>query len=185
MTDFPYPAIGLIEIESIARGIVCVDAVLKRASVRLHVTEAITPGKYLLLFSGGVAEVEESLKAGLSIADEKLVDQLYLPQAHPAIADGITDRLAPVTIGALGIVETATVASTLLAADAACKTAKVTLCSMRLAKGIGGKGYFTFTGELADVEASLSAAAAMVREGLLVAAELVSSADAGMDGSVL
>jgi microcompartment protein CcmL/EutN len=182
---FPSPAIGLLELESIARGIVCADAVVKKAEVRLHVSEPVSPGKYLLLFSGGVAEVEEAFAAGVACAAERLVDRLLLPQAPAELAAGVAGRIVAPRLDALGIVETATVASSLLAADAACKAAAVRLASMRLAKGIGGKGYFTLTGLLADVEAALDAAGAAAGAPLLVSAELVPRPHPDIDGSAL
>lgn len=161
------------------------DAVVKRARVTLHVTEPLTPGKYLLVFSGGVAEVEEALGAGVTAAGGKLLDRLFLPNAHEQLATGVAGLLVPPPLDALGIVETATVASTLLAADAACKAARVVLCSMRLAKGIGGKGYFTLTGAQPDAEAALEAAAAAISPQLLIAAELVIAPHSDFEGSAL
>ena len=55
--------------------------------------------------------------------------------------------------GALGIIETFSVASIIEAADAAVKAANVQLLQIHLAMAIGGKGYVTMTGEVAAVEA--------------------------------
>src|SRR4051812_50175521 len=57
-------ALALLEVSSLARGVVTADAVAKRAPVELLLCEPTTPGKYLVLFAGGVAEVDESLAAG-------------------------------------------------------------------------------------------------------------------------
>ena len=74
---------------------------------------------------------------------------------------------------AVGLIETQSVASGLRAADVALKRAQVTLVELRLAKGIGGKAWFTVVGELADVESALEGAVASVPAGLLVASELI------------
>jgi len=66
---------------------------------------------------------------------------------------------------ALGVVETFTAASTILAADAAAKAAGVALIEIRLAKGLGGKAFFTMTGEVYEVEAAMEAALRVAREG--------------------
>lgn len=182
---FPSPAIGLLELESIARGIACVDAVLKKAPVRLHLHEAVTPGKYLLLFSGGVAEVEASFAAGLERAGDRLIDKLFLPQAHPQLAAAVADSVRPIALDSLGIVETHTVSAALLGADVACKTASVTLTSIRLARGIGGKGYFTLSGPLPDVEAALEAAAAAIGHPALLGLELVPAPDRELPSGAL
>ncbi len=65
---------------------------------------------------------------------------------------------APVEGDALGIVETATVATVIEAADAGVKAAHVDLAAVRLADGLGGKGYALFFGVVAEVEAAVETA---------------------------
>jgi microcompartment protein CcmL/EutN len=72
-------------------------------------------------------------------------------------------------LGALGIVESFSVASLVEAADAAVKTARVTLLEIRLAMALGGKAFVTMTGDVAAVTAAVDAAASVCAErGLLV-----------------
>ncbi len=73
------------------------------------------------------------------------------------------------------MVETSTVAATLLAADAASKAAAVELFELQLARGIGGKAFFTVTGPLAEVEAAVEAAVAVLDAPLLVATEIIAA----------
>ena len=54
--------------------------------------------------------------------------------------------------------ETSTIAAAVEAADAAVKRGEVSLIELHLAQGIDGKSYFTCTGEVSDVEASIAAA---------------------------
>jgi microcompartment protein CcmL/EutN len=62
------------------------------------------------------------------------------------------------------------------AADIAAKATPIQLVEIRLANGLGGKGYFVMTGMLADVEASLEAAKQFVKEqGMLASCELIPS----------
>lgn len=167
------PAIALLELESIARGYRVADAVLKRAPVRIALAEAVSPGKFLLLFEGGVAEVEESLAAGREAAGALLLDTLFLTGVHDALIAALRGDFGQDLAESVGLVETQTVASALLAADTALKRAEVTLLSLQLAKGIGGKGVFSLTGSLDMVEAALEGAAAAVGAGLLVTTELI------------
>ncbi len=85
-------ALALLEVSSIARGVVVADAVAKRARIELLQCGPVSPGKYLVLFAGGVAEVDESLAAGAAAAGDSLLDRLFLPQAHeqllPAVRAG-------------------------------------------------------------------------------------------------
>jgi len=78
-------------------------------------------------------------------------------------------------VGALGIVETTTVAATILAADAAAKAALVRLIEMQLARGIGGKAYFIVTGTLAEVEAAVEAALGAVDAATVRATEIIAA----------
>jgi microcompartment protein CcmL/EutN len=59
------------------------------------------------------------------------------------------------------------------AADAAGKAAPIALRDMRLATGISGKAFFTMTGALHDVEASVDAARAAARPERLIQLELI------------
>jgi len=186
LATLPGPALGLLELESIARGFITADAVVKRAPVLLAQAEAITPGKYLLVFSGGVAEVEEAFAAGVETAGAALLDKLMLPYAHEALVDALAGRFAAGgALESVGVVETHTVASALLAADTALKRADVLLTRIHLARGIGGKGYFTLAGSLHMLEAALEAAAQAVAPHLLVATELLHRPHPELKGPVL
>ncbi|MHB1846019.1 MAG: BMC domain-containing protein [Deltaproteobacteria bacterium] len=178
------PCLALLEIDGIARGYAAADALLKRAGVKLHSGEPVTPGKYLLLFSGGVAEVSEALEAGAALAGDRLLDRLLLPQAHPELWLALTGA-RPQPFGALAIVETLGVAGALSSADAACKAAKVALGTLQLARGIGGKGYFTLHGEQHDLEAALEAAVGAVQPGAIVDTQLIAAPHPELEGPVL
>lgn len=167
------PALGVLEVQTIARGLVVSDALVKRAVVRILRALAVTPGKYVIVFAGGEAEVDESMQAGREMAGPQELDTLVLPHAHPAIVPALDSVEAPPITGAVGVLEMATVAATLLACDTALKHAETTLCALHLARGIGGKGYFVLTGELHSVEASLEAADAIIAPELRVAREII------------
>ena len=61
------PAIAVVELVSIARGIRATDDMCKKAPVDLEESAVICPGKYLIIISGLVGPVEDSYKAGLEI----------------------------------------------------------------------------------------------------------------------
>jgi bacterial microcompartment shell protein len=166
------PALGLLETSSIARGLVAADAMVKKAPVELVLERTISPGKHLTLVSGGVADVEEAMRAGIDAAAHTLVDRLELPRPAVELLAAL-GREGAAAAGAVGIVETYSVASALLAADAACKAALVTIYELRLGDGLGGKAYFVIGGEQADVEAGLFAAETAIPPGLLLARELI------------
>lgn len=166
------PAIGLIELSSIATGMLTLDAMVKKSPVEILRAGSVSPGKYLILVGGEVAEVDEAMQAGLEKAAPFLIDQLFLPYAHATVLPLLKGKLNYDPLDAMAIVETLTVASCLLAADAAAKAAPVRPIEMHLANQLGGKGYFTFTGDQADVEAALEAARAHAA-GHLYSAEII------------
>ncbi len=157
-----FPALALIELASIPRGMVVGDAVVKRAEVRLLRAHPIDPGKYLLVFDGEVADVEDGLEAVAQTEKGTQIDRLVLPMAHEALGPAIAGRGQAPAIDALGIVETPTLAAAVLGLDKALKTAPVRVVEVRLGAGLGGKGYWVVTGDLYDVEAALEAAVSAI-----------------------
>lgn len=148
-------ALALLEFDSIAIGIVAGDAMVKKAPVSLIQAGTVQPGRYLVMVSGGVAEVEESLSAGKEVGEGCLRDCVFLPNVHEGVIAGLKgERVAPGR-EALGIIETKTTASAIQSADAGLKGAEVALVQLRLADGLGGKGLVLFTGTISDVEAAV------------------------------
>ena len=179
------PAIALVELGSIARALRAGDEMVKRAPCRVLVAEPVSPGKYLILIAGEVAVVEESFQAGVETAGDHLLDHLFLPGVHPQVVPAIGGERVEVEIDSLGAVETRTVASAIVAADAACKATPVRLLELRLGAGIGGKGVFTLTGPLPDVQASVEAAAATACErGVLVHTEVIARPNLDFRGRI-
>ncbi len=162
-------AIGLIELSSIARGILVADTMLKTAAIDIVVNRSICPGKYMILVGGDVDAVSASVDAGLALGGHQVVDHFIIPNVHPAVFPAISGVAHVPDIQALGIIESFSIAAIIEAADAAVKAAAVELMEIHLAMAIGGKGWVMFTGDVASVEAAVAAGAAVVeRKGLLV-----------------
>jgi microcompartment protein CcmL/EutN len=119
----------------------------------------VHPGRYLVFVSGDTASVEVAIEAGRDAATTDLVDLVFLPDIHESVvaAIGFNRHSAMVGSEALGIVEARSVASILDAADAGVKAADVELVGLRLADGLGGKGYVLLSGSVADVEVGVAA----------------------------
>ena len=150
-------ALAVVETDSVARGVVVADGVLKMAPVELVFAGEVSPGKFVVLFGGEVGATRAAHGRGVELAGEHRVDDLLLPQIHPGVLPAVEDRVGAGEDDALGTLETATVAAAVLAADRAAKAARVTLRRIRLAQGLGGKGYVYLTGPVHDVEAALAA----------------------------
>lgn len=158
------PCVGLLELSSIASGIEIVDALLKEAEVRVLFARPFSPGKYAAAVTGPVDAVASSLRRGAELAGDALIESMFVPALDEAVLAALDRPVAVPDLDAVGIVETTTIASAIVAADAARKRATVELIELRLAQGIGGKSYFTLTGEVSDVEAATLAAAAVAAD---------------------
>ena len=156
-------AIALVETASIARGVKCLDEMVKRAPVTVLQGRPVCPGRYIILIEGEVGPVEESFALGCELArrEDGLVDSLFLANPHPALPTVLRTSVKPEAFSPVGVIETTAIASALLAADAGCKAAPVELILVRLAVGMAGKSFVVFSGVLPDVEASVSAGAAI------------------------
>jgi microcompartment protein CcmL/EutN len=135
----------------------------------------VQPGKYVMLFTGPVADVRASATKGAALAGGDLVDQLVIPQIHDQVVPMLRRKGGKINghLDAIGVIETNTVASTVSAADIALKTATVDLVDLRIANGLGGKSFFTVTGEVSDVRSSVAAGARMAQERGLLTREVV------------
>ncbi|MCJ7782093.1 MAG: BMC domain-containing protein, partial [Acidimicrobiia bacterium] len=120
----------------------------------------VHPGRYLVLVAGDTASVEVALETGRDTGADSVIDSIFLPAVHDDVVTAIVSSVEAADFDgdACGIVETDTVASIVEAADAGVKAAAVSLPAVRLADGLGGKGYAVFTGPIADVEEAVGAA---------------------------
>ena len=172
----PGPALGLLELSSVARGVVVADAALKRAPAVLLSSRTLSGGKHLIVLEGDVASVEEAMAAGRAVAGDLLVDRVELAMADAQVWPmfGGGGVIVPGDWGgdggaeAVAIVETRTVCAAIAAADAACKAADVVIRDARLAVDLAGKAVFTFTGALPAVDAAVAAAGAAAGDRLVL-----------------
>ena len=168
-------SIGMIELSSVAAGYLVADTMLKAGNVRLILSRSICSGKFMVLIGGGTAAVASAVDAGVVAANGCHIDHFVIPNVHPEVLAAIGRAQPAVPEGALGILESFNVATLLLAADAAIKAASVVLIEIRLAMALGGKAFFTLTGDLASVESAIKAGREVLsEEGVLVNAVTIS-----------
>ena len=122
-----------------------------------------------LVIGGDVAAVKSSVDAGKESARGMVIDTFVIPNVHKDIFPAISGINRVEMLEAMGIIESFSVASLIEAADAAVKTARVSLIEIRLAMALGGKAFATLTGDVAAVRAAVDSGAAVCSErGLLV-----------------
>lgn len=168
-------SIGLIELSSVAAGFQAADAMLKAGNVRLLLSRSICSGKYMVLIGGDAAAVQAAVAAGAEVADGCLIDQFVIPNVHADVFSALGRAQLPPADGALGILESFNVATLIEAADAAVKSASVTLLELRLAMALGGKAFCTLTGDVGSVQTAVAAGRAVISAaGVLVNAVVIS-----------
>lgn len=148
-------SLGLLETNSIARGVEAGDAMLKTADVTLLKAGPVCPGKYTVVIHGEVAAVSAAMDTGRAVAAETLVDDLTIASLAPQVIDAISGCSDVHTPQALGVMEFFSMASAVVAADLAAKAADVQLIEVRLGVGIGGKAFVSLCGEVAAVQAAV------------------------------
>ena len=179
-------AIGMVEFSSIARGIYAADQMVKISEVEIVTAQTICPGKYIALVEGDVAAVQDSVHIGEKFAGEYFVDSLVIPNVHHGIFPAITGATMPEHVTALGIFETFSVATMITAADQILKAAELEAIEIRLGTGLGGKSFFTFTGDVAAVETGVEAGRGVAEtKGLMVDAEVIPTPSDRLVPSVL
>ncbi|MBN1503519.1 MAG: BMC domain-containing protein [Candidatus Eisenbacteria bacterium] len=179
-------ALGLVELNSVAIGVQAADEMLKVAPVELVEATPVCAGKYVVIVKGDVASVDASVARGEAIGAESVVDTLFLPNPHPGIFPALTGTSEVQRLDSLGVIETFSVASTIMSADLAGKAARVKIIEIRLAKGLGGKAFVTMTGAVSEVEASVSAGSAYAsKKGLLVRSVVIPRPDESLFQKVL
>lgn len=150
-------ALGMIETNSIPIGINAGDAMLKAAAVSLVAAQPICAGKYIVLVTGEVAAVKESVEAGKEVAGSLLVDSMVISHVHEQVPKAINACNEIGKVAAVGVMEAFSLCTAVVVADAAVKAADVDLIDIRLGRGLGGKAFITLTGEVAAVRAAVAA----------------------------
>ena len=179
-------AIGMLEYMTVSTGMEATDLMLKTAEVDLIEAQTVCPGKYIALITGELSAVEAAIDASKTKYDAKLIDTFVLGNPHEDIFPAIYGTATVEKPAALGILETYSAASIIVAADMAAKTADVQLIELRIAKGMCGKSYMLLTGEVAAVQAAIDRAQQEVGAGgMFLDSSVIPNPDAKMWETIL
>ena len=171
-------SIGLIELTSVATGFLVEDVMLKAASVQLLMARSICSGKFLIVVSGDVSSVTAAVEAGGVAAGPSLIERRQIARVHPAVLAAISNAVDvdPRQLRSIGVIETFSAASIIEVADAAVKSANVTLLRVHLAMALGGKGFVMMAGDVASVQAAVAAGSRVAAEdGMLVGRSVIAA----------
>lgn len=154
--------IGGIELNSIAIGMYAVDEMVKSAEVELVLARTTCPGRYLAMVTGDTSAVSEAVKRSRDVGGEMVIDDFIIPNVHDDVIPALNGTSPADAINALGVIETYSTASCILAADAAAKAGSVSLLEIRFAAGLAGKAFVVMTGDVGSVQSAVAAGVAGV-----------------------
>ena len=150
-------SIGLLELKSIPVGIETADEMIKAANVQLLTASPTCPGKYIIIVSGNVGAVKSSMNVGVRVAGHYMVGQHVINNVHESLPSAILGVTEVEKIASIGVIETISGLSAVNAADIAAKAANIQMIEIRIARGLGGKGFLVFTGEVSTVRSAVKA----------------------------
>lgn len=162
-------ALGMIEVNSIAKGLYVGDSMLKSSEVDLITAKPVCAGKYIIIIKGTVSSLEESINNGIDKAKDSLIDSFIIPNLNKQIFAALTCTTKIDNIDAIGIIETFSLVSCIKAADVAAKSADVILMEIRLGSGLGGKSFVIMTGQVSTVDHAVTVAVDSVKASGMVA----------------
>ncbi|SET18175.1 Carboxysome shell and ethanolamine utilization microcompartment protein CcmL/EutN [Natronincola peptidivorans] len=171
-------AIGLIEYKTVSTGITAADKMVKSADVEILQAQTVCPGKYIVLISGKLSAVNTAIENGKKESNQDLIDSFILGNPHDSIFPAMYGMSEIKEAGALGVIETFSAASIIVAADIAAKTAHVSIIEIRVARGMCGKSYLFLSGEVAAVDAAIKAACKTIeKDGTLLNHSVIPNPD--------
>jgi microcompartment protein CcmL/EutN len=171
-------ALAMLEFKSIGQGLECADRLLKGFPIELVFLRIVCPGKLLTAITGETAAVRGALtqaREGHSTNNLTYIDDFFLGNPAPGLVRALKGTAVVDKSGALGVIETFTASSALVAADIAVKAALVTLVSIHLARGLAGKTHVYLMGNIGAVETALESVEARLEPGHLARKAIIAS----------
>lgn len=154
-----FKAIGVIELKSIPKGIEATDAALKSAGVEMVSSHPSCPGKYEIILTGSISNVQSAVEHVMGRYSDYVIDHSVMGRIDEQVIKALFGTQTSEKKGSLGVLETFSAATCIKAADVAVKTARVEIYDLRVSRGMGGKGVFMITGDVGDVTAAIEAGA--------------------------
>ena len=142
--------IGVVEFNSIPRGVENLDRVLKKSNVVVYKAGVTCPGKYYFVIYG-------------SNEDVKLAFKDLHGQVKFEIISGVSNKVIEILEkknvkefkNSIGVVEFFTISESVKALDMILKNNDVEGLKLVLGSGIAGKSYFVITGDTSSVSGSI------------------------------
>ncbi len=154
-----FKSVGVIELKSIPKGVEATDAALKSAGVEMVSAHPACPGKYEIILTGSISNVQAAVDHVRTKFENYVIDCSVMGRIDEQVITALFGTQTTAKKGSLGLLETFSAATAIKAADVAVKTARVEIFDLRVSRGMGGKGVIMITGEVGDVTAAIDAGA--------------------------
>ncbi len=179
-------AIGMVEFKTVSTGVLAADTMVKTAEIDIIEAQTVCPGKYIVIITGDLSAVRAAVDSAGNVAPEMMSDSFVLGNPHEAIFPAIYGTAEIENTKALGILETYSAPSIIVAADTAAKTSLVDLIELRIARGMCGKSYMFITGEIAAVSAAIERAKEVVGDtGFFLDSRVIANPDSKLWETIL
>lgn len=151
-------AVGLAEFNSIAKGLEMLDKMTKKADVKIVENRVVCIGKFFIMVSGLVADVESAINEVVEESGKYLVESKVIPSIMEGVLEKINAKIDRKDVRALGIVEARNVSIGLYCSNYIKKFSNVDILKISLTYGLGGKAFVVFSGDLSSVESGIAVA---------------------------
>ena len=99
-------AVGVVELKSIAKGVEACDRALKAANIRLVSAHAACPGKYEIVLTGELADVQTAVDMTREQYSQYIVDAVMMGRIDETVIRALLGAQNTVQRESLGIIET-------------------------------------------------------------------------------
>ena len=179
-------AIGMVEYKTVSAGITAADTMVKTSAVQILEAATVCPGKYITLITGELSAVRAAVDSAAKSCPDQMTDSFVLGNPHEDIFKAIYGGAPIENPKALGVLETFSAPSIIVAADTAAKASEVKLIELRIARGMCGKSYMLLTGTVASVSAAIEHAKKEVGDnGMLLDYSVIPNPDKSVWDSIL
>ena len=120
-----FKAIGVIELKSIPKGVEATDAALKSAGVEMVSSHPSCPGKYEIILTGSISNVQSAVDHVMGRFSDYVIDHSVMGRIDEQVIKALFGTQTSEKKGSLGVLETFSAATCIKAADVAVKTARV------------------------------------------------------------
>lgn len=171
-------SIGAIEFKSIGKGIEVSNDILKKNSVEVLYLKSICPGRFLIIITGEVSQVNDAIEYGVEIASGYMIDSFVINNIDNRIIDGLKHKyLKPDTINSVAVVETNKVCAGIKMLDKTLKSSDVSLIMLQLSFTIGGKLVYMVAGDVSSLEYGIRESKNTVKEKDIIYTSIIPSVD--------